>query len=184
MSSAFKEWHLIVEALIAGEQLLILRKGGISEGRGGFAPDRAARFWLFPTWFHAQLEKTKAAAARFADSAHASNSSDASIVTLRAFADVVHHAFLSDWEAVARLDAFHLWSPETVRERFDWSKPPGIHVFIVRVHRLASPISLPLTPEMGGCRSWIELPLTFDDRSATPVVDEPTFRERVNAIGL
>ena len=56
---AFKEWLVIVDALAAGEQSLLLRKGGIAEGRGGFDPELAERFWLFPTQFHAQREKTK-----------------------------------------------------------------------------------------------------------------------------
>jgi hypothetical protein len=33
---AFKEWAVVVDALGRGEQILTLRKGGISEGRGGF----------------------------------------------------------------------------------------------------------------------------------------------------
>jgi hypothetical protein len=35
-SVGFKEWALVCEALGRGEQTIILRKGGIAEGRGGF----------------------------------------------------------------------------------------------------------------------------------------------------
>lgn len=181
MSPAFKEWHVIVEALLAGEQILILRKGGIAEGRGGFSPDLAQRFWLFPTRFHAQATKTKPAAARFLASAEPAEPAPATIV-LNAFADVSHHAFVSDWNAVASLDPFHLWTPDTVRERFDWSKPPGLHVFVVRVHRLDSPISLPLTADMGGCKSWTELPLSFDAIPSKPVLDDAAFSARVDTL--
>src|SRR5688572_22380068 len=54
----FKEWALICEALGHGEQSVILRKGGIAEGRAGF---RFAHpeFWLFPTLFHEQAAKLK-----------------------------------------------------------------------------------------------------------------------------
>ena len=34
MRTAFKEWAIVVDALGRGEQIIILRKGGISEGRG------------------------------------------------------------------------------------------------------------------------------------------------------
>jgi hypothetical protein len=179
MFPAFKEWHVVVEALLTGEQIIILRKGGISEGRGGFTPARATRFWLFPTHFHAQAEKTKPQAARFLQSDPVSGT-----VMLRAFADVAHHAFLSDWKAVARLDAFHCWTEETIRERFSWSKPPGIHAFIVRVHRLHDPILLPLTADMGGCKSWIEIPLSFSDHPATPVINDTAFQQRMITVGL
>src|SRR5687768_11757609 len=39
MRTAFKEWAIIVDALARGDQILILRKGGISEGREGFQID-------------------------------------------------------------------------------------------------------------------------------------------------
>ena len=38
----------MIDALGRGEQIIILRKGGIHEGRGGFQVDQP-EFWLFPT---------------------------------------------------------------------------------------------------------------------------------------
>lgn len=171
MFPAFKEWHVIVEALGSGEQLLILRKGGISEGRGGFDAARAGRFWLFPTRFHAQSGKTKPAASRFFPASPA----DAGTATLRYFADITRHSFLSDWSAVAALDPHHLWTESAVREKFDWSRPPGLHAFIVRVHRLAVPLTIPLTPGMGGCKSWIDLPYSPDNYASEPALGEAAF---------
>lgn len=190
MISAFKEWQVIVDALGAGAQILILRKGGIAEGRGGFAV-KASRFWLFPTQFHAQREKTKPAAAKWfsetgtptAPPAHgAGAAAPAEAITLHYHAEVVHAAFLEDWEEVARLDPLHLWTEATARERFDWGKPPGLHVLIVRVHQLDTPIVLTPTAEMGGCKSWIELPFLCEDHPSTPVLDENAFAARVAQI--
>ncbi len=45
---AFKEWEGIVAALGQGAQTILLRKGGIAEGRAGFRPEHD-KFWLFPT---------------------------------------------------------------------------------------------------------------------------------------
>ena len=55
---AFKEWQLVVQALGLGEQTVILRKGGISEGKSGFQwlPDQ---FFLFPSLFPEQAKKVK-----------------------------------------------------------------------------------------------------------------------------
>ena len=55
LQTGFKEWAVIVEALGQGEQIVILRKGGIAEGRDGFRAEHE-RFWLFPTRFHQQAE--------------------------------------------------------------------------------------------------------------------------------
>ena len=169
---AFKEWHAIVEALGSGKQLLILRKGGISEKRGGFDAARAGRFWLFPTQFHAQVEKTKPAAARFFSAPPVPAEGR---ITLRYFADITHHAFLADWNTVAALDPHHLWTESAVREKFDWAQPPGLHAFIVRVHRLVAPLTIPLTADMGGCKSWIDVPPSFSDTSSAPVLPDDRF---------
>ena len=48
---AFKEWAVVCAALASGRQSVILRKGGIHEGRDGFRVDHR-EFWLFPTRFH------------------------------------------------------------------------------------------------------------------------------------
>jgi hypothetical protein len=183
---AFKEWSVITEALGAGEQILILRKGGISEGRSGFQIE-ATRFWLFPTRFHQQLEKTKPAAARFAppsDTSTALADSTPNHIDLRYFADIVHTAFLTDWPAVARLDPHHLWTEATVRERFDWSKPAGLHVLVVRIHKLSTPLSLPLTADMGGCKSWIDLTCAFNTQPSAPVLSDTDFASRRAALSL
>ena len=48
---AFKEWAVTCQALAAGRQSLLLRKGGIHERNGRFEVEHA-EFWLFPTRFH------------------------------------------------------------------------------------------------------------------------------------
>lgn len=179
MFPAFKEWHAVVEALGSGEQILILRKGGISEKRGGFDAARAGRFWLFPTRFHAQAEKTKPSAARFFGTAPPGDS-----VTLRFYADIVSHAFLADWADIAALDPHHIWTEAAVREKYDWARPPGLHVFVVRVHRLAEPVTLPVTADMGGCKSWIDVPPRPETHAGSPVLDDETFARRSLAGGM
>ena len=61
-SVGFKEWALVCEALGRGEQTVLLRKGGIAEGRAGFG-FRHSEFFLFPTFFHEQIEKVRIAGA-------------------------------------------------------------------------------------------------------------------------
>ena len=54
----FKEWQVVCDALAEGRQTVILRKGGIHEGREGFSFAHE-RFYLFPTRFHATSEQVK-----------------------------------------------------------------------------------------------------------------------------
>src|SRR5438132_14428869 len=64
-SAGFKEWSLVCDALGRGRQSVILRKGGIAEGREGFS-FRNGEFFLFPTFFHEQIAKVRIAAADIA----------------------------------------------------------------------------------------------------------------------
>ena len=182
MTAALKEWSAIVRALVLGEQTIILRKGGIAEGRGGFQP-QAGRFWLFPTRFHAQPAKLKPAAAPLLELDAAA--ADPSTVTLSGYAEIVASTFVPDWPRLVALDGFHLWTEATVRDRYDWSRPPGVTVLIVRIHRLIAPLTLSPTAEMGGCKSWIELPLDPSAHPAVTALDDRVFAaqaERIRAV--
>ena len=53
---------MVCDALGRGEQSIILRKGGIAEGRKGFS-FRHREFFLFPTFFHEQVTKVRMASA-------------------------------------------------------------------------------------------------------------------------
>ncbi len=177
MFPAFKEWPAIIGALAAGAQIVILRKGGIAEGRDGFSV-QASRFWLYPTTFHSQQDKIKPAAA------WSWTEPGSKQISLTAYAEVQNSVFLSDWARVAALAPFHFWTEDTVRERFDWATPAGIHALVVRVHRLRRPIPYTPTPEVAGCRSWIELPFAFDDQPADPALDPGALAHRVRELGL
>src|SRR5688572_33439197 len=58
MIPGFKEWTLVCDALGKGAQSIIIRKGGIAEGRAGFRFQHE-EFLLFPTLFHEQVAKLK-----------------------------------------------------------------------------------------------------------------------------
>jgi len=181
---AFKEWEAIVEALGQGAQIVILRKGGIAEGKGGFHA-RHPKFWLFPTSHHQQWEKTKPELRRYLTPS-ASPSEKGREITLHYFAEVTDAIYLSSWEQVARLDDVHFWSEEILRERFDYKERPGmktgLHLLIVRVSRVNLPHKLEPSPEYEGCKSWIEVPVDWEHDIAAHVVRTEEFATRRSRI--
>ena len=48
---ALKEWSVTIDSLFAGQQILLLRKGGIHEQRDGFKVEHRD-FFLFPSHLH------------------------------------------------------------------------------------------------------------------------------------
>jgi len=151
MTVAFKEWALVCEALGTGRQSLILRKGGIAEGREGFA-FKHSEFLLFPTWFHEQLERTTLPAETPLPPALDQQ------IEITYAATVEWTRLVADLETVRRLHDLHVWRDEIVEERFNYDETPGIHVAFVRIFRLDPPQTIPMEKKYGGCRSWVDLP--------------------------
>lgn len=177
MQTAFKEWTVIVDALEKGDQILILRKGGIREGKAGFQVE-ANDFWLFPTQFHQQRDAVIERAQHRFDQIHRSDDADSS-VSIRSCAKIVESHEIDSWETIVRLEPLHVWKPETIRERFDWGKRQGIFAMIVRVFQLASSIEVPMVADYGGCKSWIKLEPSLPDDSLSPVLDDTSFAQKL-----
>jgi len=175
--AAFKEWAVVIDALGRGEQIIILRKGGIHEGRSGFQVDQP-KFWLFPTLFHQQGESVNAEAAeRFRSIAN--DLPPKETLRLEYFATVADWCKLETEEAAMKLDGQHIWKEDVVRERFSWGREKGIFALAIRVHRLPQPIELPMLKEYGGCKSWIDLAEKLTILDSTPVLDDPAFETKL-----
>src|SRR5438094_451329 len=142
MRAAFKEWAIVVDALGRGEQILILRKGGIREARAGFQVEQA-RYFLFPTLFHQQREAViPSAQRRFAEIVPHFPAEGR--VRLEFFAAVKSWRRLESLAQAERLGGHHIWREEIIARRFDWGRDKGIFAIAVRVFRLPRPIELPM----------------------------------------
>lgn len=174
-SIGFKEWQVVCEALASGRQSVLLRKGGIHEGRQGFSFAHES-FFLFPTRFHAIADQVREGKVTVMPEWQPGD-------TIR----ITHHAealwavTLTDWEKVAAMEPLHIYSEQTVRDRFDWEgkgmASGSIHLALVRVRELAAPWEFPYETRYGGCRSWINLPEPPPGwhASARPVLDDEAF---------
>ncbi len=176
-SIGFKEWQVVCDALATGRQSILLRKGGIHEGREGFSFAHES-FFLFPTRFHALADQVREGEVKVMPEWQPGDS-------IR----VTHHAearwaiTLTDWDKVAALEPLHIYSEPTVRDRFDWegkSMASGsIHLALVRIRELATPWEFSYEAKYGGCRSWLNLPEppTGWQDAARSVLDEESFEE-------
>ena len=178
---AFKEWEAIVAALGQGAQILLLRKGGIAEGRAGFQA-RHDKFWLFPTGYHQQWEKTKPELRRFL----LPTTEEPQEIVLNYFAEVTDALYLPQWEQVERLRDAHFWGDEILRDRFGFQERPGmeagLHLLIVRVFQINLPHRLAPSSAFDGCKSWIEVPVDWSQDIAHPVVANEEFATRRSRI--
>ena len=174
---AFKEWSVVCAALLQGRQTILLRKGGIHEGREGF---RVAHdeFWLFPTWLHqSEGDERVQPEARDLLLAEAAHRPPAGEIPLPAYADVQHVYHLLDTQRLPRLEPWHVLSRRTVDERFHY-REPGLFVLDVRIYRPEKPIVIPDSPHFAGCRSWVELPAPLATEGLVPVLSDADAGER------
>lgn len=170
-SVGFKEWAIVCEAMGRGEQSVIVRKGGIAEGRSGFA-FRHSEFFLFPTFFHEQVDKVRVDRAEIPGARKGK-------VEIRFLAKVIAATQIASWEKAAALEPLHILQPSVVRERFDYDDAPGLHVALVRVFRLAPTWIFPDAPRYGGCRSWVTLPAHSTETRFEPVLTDRSHQERL-----
>jgi hypothetical protein len=173
MRTAFKEWAVVVDALGRGEQIIILRKGGISEGKAGFRVE-FPEFLLFPTLFHQQRESVlPSAQARFDELAPRFPPGDR--LRLEFFAKVAAWRRLDSLEAAGRLRGQHVWRDAVIAERFEWGRAKNIFAMAVRVFRLPHAVELPMLPAYGGCKSWIQLETDVASEGSHAVLADEEF---------
>ncbi|MGL4419064.1 MAG: DUF1802 family protein [Gemmataceae bacterium] len=176
MTIAFKEWAGIVAALAAGDQCLILRKGGIAEteGDGAFRP-KHTRFWFYPTLLHEHQSGLKPRAAAW--QATAAAMLDGERRCLQYWADAIVVQTLANLETARELSPWHFWTDATIDQRFHY-RQPGLVAMLVRVYR-AEPQWFLETSEYRGCKSWVELSENFQEQPAEPVLSESAWAEQL-----
>jgi hypothetical protein len=155
-SIGFKEWANVCEALGTGASALILRKGGIHEGRGGFE-FRHKQFFFFPTWFHTQNQRLTWSPER-PERFDFPLEEERSSVEISFYAELRGLWRVTDWAKVAALEHLHVWQEEIVKERFVYDEESCLNVALVRAYKLPQCWSFPYAKSYGGCRSWVNLP--------------------------
>ena len=182
MRTAFKEWAIVVDALGRGEQIIILRKGGISEGRGGFKMEHG-EFLLLPSLFHQQRELVvPSAQARYDLIAPTLPKDDE--IRIEYFAKVAGWKKLESLSDARALLGQHIWKEQVIEERFEWGREQAIFAIAVRVFRLPKPFKGPMLSQYGGCKSWIELDTEIESTGGVSVLTDAEFTRKLAALQI
>ena len=100
MLVALKEWDVVCEALGSGRQIIVIRKGGIAEGKDGLRFEHE-EFALLPTFFHQQSERV-VPEADFA-ARQAGTEGERESVEIRHAATLVWHKVVTDRAILSKL---------------------------------------------------------------------------------
>ena len=152
---ALKEWAVAVRVLAQGDQVLILRKGGIHRDDKEFRIVHP-EFLLYPTYEHQKRELTKE---RYhADLDRTLEEDDVpGLVTLGYWCQVTDMFQITDQDALDLISPYHIWTADYAQKRLHWRPKQPLTVALLRVFRLQQPQALPVLDEYAGCKSWVDL---------------------------
>jgi hypothetical protein len=156
--AALKEWSNVVDALGRGEQVILIRKGGIADSSFGV---EAERFYLYPTYFHQGESDARPS------------------VTITHGCEVVQTWSVREREQLHALAPYVAWPAETLDARFNFRPDQALYVIAVRAWKLARPVEVRYREEYGGCRSWISVEDEIDVEGSTPVLSEAELRAKI-----
>lgn len=174
---ALKEWDVVCDALLSGRQIMLLRKGGISESIGGFELEHS-KFFLFPTFLHQNKSMLKP---DFAAKVEA-HLEEPGTIHLAGWAEVTDIVKVRDRSQIDALDAEHIWTPPLIDMRFNYKPKNPLYLLIVRAHRLAQPTAIQNTPDYAGCKSWVPLESALDEAPSTLAIADEAFAARRESI--
>lgn len=167
---ALKEWAIICDALETGEQVALLRKGGIRED-GGIFRIQEKEFLLYPTYEH-----QNAGLLRSPWSERVSLSQpDAHRITISLYAEVVKILQVADENTLRKHCDRFVWNDNYLKIRFDFNPYDPLYLIILRTYRLRDNAVLPMLKDYSGCKSWVTLAETISLDGATPCADDNSF---------
>lgn len=176
---ALKEWQVAVQALEQGEQVLLLRKGGIRETEGKFAVEHD-RVLLYPTYEHQQPRFLKPEYADLVEPVASGWHPDT--IRIGSWAIITEIFQVTNAERVADLSLYHIWTAEFIAERLKWKPSQPLYVLLLRTYRLNHAQQIDYSPEYGGCRSWIDLVMPIDLEDSQVVLSDREYAQQVERI--
>jgi hypothetical protein len=161
--TALKEWKSVIDALGRGEQIVLIRKGGLADDNFGI---EAERFYLFPTNYHD------------------AGGTEPSHVPITHWAEVLKTWQIRDEAMLPSLAALTILDPEAIETRYRFRPDQAINVIAVRAYRLANAVDIPMNPEYSGCRSWVSLDEEIDIDGSVAALSDHDLDTRINAIDM
>ena len=177
---ALKEWAITCEAIGNGDQILLLRKGGIHEDGKDFRVIHR-EFLLYQTYEHQKSDLLRPEH-QPALEALLEHPRDDGKITFRHFAKAEEVLEVEDQGKVDDLAPHYIWTTDYAQSRLRWKPMLPLSVMLLRAYRLETPVTVPWIPEYSGCTSWVEVLTDVPLGRLEPVLSDTEFRRQVDEI--
>ena len=178
LNIALKEWSATIHALTTGDQIFLIRKGGIREPNRRFELQHN-RFLLYPTRFHEarQMLKPQYRHLAGADEAHIEGT-----IQLKIWAETVDVLKIDEAKDLSALFESHVWTEEFVDKRIAWKPRHAADLILLKAYVLDNPVNLPVAPHHLGCKSWVELDPAIALGTYSPAIPDDLWEKRANEV--
>ena len=177
---ALKEWAITCEAIGRGEQILLLRKGGIHEDGKDFRVIHR-EFLLYPTYEHQKADLLRPEHQPSLE-ALLEQPRDGKQITFTHYARAEEVLEVEDQGKVDDLAPHYIWTTDYAQSRLRWKPMLPLSVMLLRAYRLESPVTVPWIPEYSGCTSWVEILTDAPLGRVEPVLTDEEFLRQVDEI--
>ncbi len=160
--TALKEWASVIAALGRGEQVILIRKGGIADPKFGLEADR---FYLFPTNFHEGVAPPPSAA-----------------ISITHWCEAARTWEIRDLDKLLRLEPLVVFDRQTLETRYRFRPDQSVHVIAVRTFALRDAVRIKMTDGYAGCRSWVSLDEEIDIDGSRAVLEDADFQEKIGEV--
>ena len=177
---ALKEWAVAINALARGEQVLILRKGGIHRADQDFRIVHS-EFLLYPTYEHQKKTQLKNEHRQDIDQTLEDNDVPG-IVTLTYWCHVTDKFQVTHQQILTEISQHHIWTDDYAQKRLYWKPKQPLTIALLRLYQLQQPQALPILDEYIGCKSWVQLCQYVPLGYMKPVLSDEEYHEKTEPI--
>ena len=177
---ALKEWAVTIQALSLGQQILLVRKGGIHEEGKDFRVIHP-EFLLYSTFEHQREDLLQPESQPALRELLAQPRYEAQI-SFTHYAKVAELIEISDQEKVDDLSPHYIWTKEYAQSRLHWKPMLPLAVMLLRAYRMENPVSVPFLPEYKGCTSWVDILADVPLGQLQPVLSDEEFQRQMDEI--
>lgn len=177
---ALKEWATVLLALERGEQIVLIRKGGLLDPGSGFSI-HATTFLLYPTFEHQAVTYLRDPFQRYFEEASRERAPEGRI-TFRMAGKVAAAASVTRSGAIDALAPWHIYNDAFATQRLKWQPDQPLVIAAIRAYRLPAPVTVPLASRYVGCKSWVDLDAPVPLTGIRPVIEDAVFATKLAAL--
>ena len=179
LSVALKEWDIVISAMLAGTQVVVLRKGGILEAENEFELEHR-RFLFYPTFVHQDAKMVRAGF--LPAGGFASVREEPETIEIRGYGEVAKIFEVRSRGALEELEDLHMWGPAMLDMRFGYRPEKPLYLVVVRAFRLPAAVRIKNTMAYAGCKSWVPLEEEVSVEGSVAAVEEGRLRGIVERV--